>query len=130
MGLFEFFKKDKVQEETTPAEKYWLLVDGNGEVIKPDWPQVEKAVKTAAAGPEGEFIHLGYLNSGLEIESLQAVGEDGLYRVEALPPKGASDYGKVYVSDGVVYKDVLSLFKEFYEHQSVVRFRSWNTRKL
>lgn len=132
MGLFDFFRKDKYQkqEETVPAEKYWLLADGDGEVVDPDWPQVEKAVKVAADGPAGEFIRLSCLNSDLEIESLQALGEDGLYRVEALPPEGSYDYGKIYVNDGVVHEDVLALFKEFWEGERVVGFRSWHTRKL
>ncbi|AKG75179.1 hypothetical protein [Salinicoccus halodurans] len=130
MGLFDFFKKNDKQGETAPAEKYWLLADGDGKVMEPDWAQIEKAVKTAVSGPAGEFIHLGYMNSGLEIESLQAVGEDGVYRVEALPSKGSYDYGRIYINDGVRYEDTLALFKEFHEHQRVVGFRSWDMRKL
>ena len=132
MGLFDFFRKDKNQrqEETLPAEKYWLLAGGEGEIMEPDWPQVEQAVKTAADGSAGGFICLSCLNSGLEIESLQAVGEDGLYRVEALPPEGSDDYGKIYVNDGVLYADVLAFLKEFWEEERVVGFRSWDTEKL
>src|SRR5699024_12385216 len=110
MGLFDFFRKDKNQrqEETLPAEKYWLLAGGEGELMEPDWPQVEQAVKTAADGSAGGFICLSCLCPGLEIASLQAVGEDGLYRLEALPPEGCGDYGKIYDNAGDLYADVLA----------------------
>lgn len=129
MGLFDFFKKDNKQEEVKSAEKYWLLSKNDEKVADPSWKQVEAAVKNAM--PDRDvFASLIYMNSGLEIESIQAVGEDGVYRFEALPPQSSYDYGKIYINDSIGYGETVELFKEFYDHQRVVGYRSWETMKI
>lgn len=129
MGLFDFFKKDNKQEKVTHNEKYWSLSTNADEVTDPSWEQVERAVKNAV--PDRDmFASLGYINSGLEIESIQAVGEDGVYRLEALPPQSSYDYGKIFINDSISYAETVELFKEFYDHQRVIGYRSWETMKI
>ena len=122
MGLFNFFKKNKQeskQEDAGPQEKYWLLGTIENEVIDPTWEQIESAVINAK--PEkSTFVTLAYMNAGLEVDTVQAVGDENGYRLEAL-----SLDGDIFVNDGLTYEETLKYFDEFYRLQKVVGYRSW-----
>lgn len=122
MGLFNFFKKNKQeskQEDAGPQEKYWLLGTIENEVIDPTWEQIESAVINAK--PEkSTFVTLAYMNAGLEVDTVQAVGDENGYRLEAL-----SLEGDIFVNDGLTYEETLKYFDEFYRLQKVVGYRSW-----
>ncbi|WP_411843032.1 hypothetical protein [Salinicoccus sp. HZC-1] len=129
MGLFNFFKKDREPLNEAPVEEYWSLTTNAKEITDPAWEQVEAAVKSAL--PEQDiFASLGYMNSGLEIEIIQVTGGEGIYRFEALPPEGSYDYGDIYINDRISYDEAIGFFKEFYENQRVVGYRSWETMKI
>lgn len=122
MGLFNFFKKNKQeskQEDAGPHEKYWLLGTIENEVIDPTWEQIESAVINAK--PEkSTFVTLAYMNAGLEVDTVQAVGDENGYRLEAL-----SLEGDIFVNDGLTYEETLKYFDEFYRLQKVVGYRGW-----
>lgn len=124
MGLTSFFNRKKQSNDEGGKDKYWSLLTDEGEVVDPTWEQTKIAVKSAT--PTGSvFVTLGYLNSGLEIESIQAFSEGGLYRVEALPPK----QGKIYVKDGFTHAEVLKLFESFYHDEKIIGYRDWQKEK-
>ncbi|WP_020007081.1 hypothetical protein [Salinicoccus albus] len=131
IGLFDFFKKDAGPEDTASGEKYWSLTTNEGEVREPAWEQVEEAVQHAWPD-EQIFASLGCMNADLEIEIIQVIGmDDGSYWIEALPPKGSYDYGKIFVNNtGLNYDDTIKRVKEFYDHQSVADYRSWDTETI
>lgn len=85
--------------------------------------QIHVAVKDAT--PEGLiFATLAYNYSGLEIESIQTIGEENGYRFEAL-----TSNGMIFVNDSINYEETLKLFEHFYNYQRVAGFRSWPTEK-
>lgn len=123
MGLFDFFKRSQPQQEEVSKVKFWSLSTNDDDVVDPTWDQVQAAVENAV--PDGSiFATLAYNHSGLELDSVQTVGEDGWYRFEALEPDG-----KVFVNDGISYEETLRLFKEFFNYQTVVGYRSWPAEK-
>lgn len=128
MGIFDMFKKKKEPDAVKPKEKYWSLSTSEGEIIDPSWDQIVDAVENAT--PEGTlFASLGYINAGYEIEIVQAVGEDGVYRFEALPPKDSLEYGDIYVNDGLTLNATLKLFEAFFVNRRVIGYRSWLVEK-
>lgn len=129
IGFFDIFKKDKEPQDEVPEEKFWSLSTNEGEIIDPEWTQVEEAVKHAVPD-DLVFASLGYMNSDLEIEIIQITGEDGVYRFEALPPMGSYDYGQIFINDGLSYDDTIKRVKEFYDYQRVVGFKSWEIQKI
>ncbi len=118
MGLFNFFKKDK-QDDAQPQERHWLLRTNDGEVIEPTWDEIESAV-TNAKSEQSVFATLAYVNAGLEIDSVQTLGDDSGYRFEAL-----SQDGDIYVNDGLSHEETLKYFEEFFNTEKVVGYRSW-----
>lgn len=60
------------------------------------------------------------MNAGLEVDTVQAVGDENGYRLEAL-----SLEGDIFVNDGLTYEETLKYFDEFYRLQKVVGYRSW-----
>lgn len=124
MGLTSFFNRNKRSNDERGKDKYWSLLTNEGEVVDPTWEQTKLAVKNAT--PTGNvFAKLEYLNSGLDIESIQAFSEGGLYRVEALPPK----QGKLYIKDGLTYAEALRIFESFYHDQEISGYRDWQREK-
>lgn len=122
MGLFDFFKGKKVEEQPT-REKYWSLTTDAGEIKEPTMAQIETAVREAH--PQATlFATLAYNHSNLEIESVQAVAYEGIYRFEAL-----TSHGILYVKNDLDYEETLALFEDFYKYQRVSGFRSWPTEK-
>ncbi|QQK80028.1 hypothetical protein HUG20_09095 [Salicibibacter cibi] len=123
MGFFDFFKRDQKHQEQVSKDKYWVLTTSEDEIIDPVWEQVKGAIDHATPD-RSMFASLGYMHSGIEIEVIQVVGEDHVYRFEALPPKSSDDYGKIFVNDGISYEETLKLCEDFYKHQRVVGFRN------
>ena len=124
MGLTSFFNRSKQSNGESGKDRYWSLLTNEGEVVDPTWEQTKLAVKNAT--PTGNvFAKLGYQNSGLDIESIQAFSEAGLYRLEALPPK----QGKIYVKDGLTHAEALKIFESFYHEKEVIGYRDWQTEK-
>lgn len=123
MGLFSFFKRSKPQQAEIPKEKYWSLSTNDDEVIDPTWDQVQAAVENAVPD-ESVFATLAYNHSGPELDAVQAAGDHGWYRFEAVEPDG-----KVFVNDGISYEETVRFFKEFYHYQTVVGYRSWPAEK-
>lgn len=122
MGLFDFLKRGKKQEESI-KNNYWSLTTIEGEVTEPTIEQIQTAVKKAT--PDGSmFAILTYNHSGLEVEGIQTVSDDNSYRFEAI----ASD-GKIYVKDGLTYEKTVELFEHFFNYQRVSGFRSWPIEK-
>lgn len=122
MGLFDFFK-GKSNESEKPKEKYWSLTTILGEIEDPTIEEIETAVKQAT--PEQTiFATLTYNNSGLDIESVQAISEDGFYRFEALTTEGF-----MYVKRDLTYEETLELFTDYFKYQRVSGYRSWSTER-
>lgn len=85
--------------------------------------QIEAAVRQA--NPQATlFATLAYNHSNLEIESVQAVGYEGVYRFEAL-----TSHGIMYVKNDIDYEETFKLFEDFFKYQRVSGFRSWPTEK-
>lgn len=122
MKLFDFFKGKKEEREPT-REKYWSLSTSDGEIVDPKIKQIEQAVKNATSNIS-LFATLAYNYSGLEIESVQTISNEGFYRFEALTTNG-----KMYVKNDIDYDEALELFKQFYKHQRVSRFKTWLVEK-
>lgn len=124
MGMFRFFKGRNQQQEEDSKERYWSLTTDEKEIIGPTWEQIQFAVEKAT--PEGTiFASLGYMHSGLEIEIVQAVGDENGYRFEALVPDE-----KIYVKDGISQKETVKLFEHFFKYQRVAGYRSCPTEKI
>src|SRR5690554_3682771 len=102
MGLFDFFKGDEAEE--TRTDRYWTLATIESEVEDPTMEQIQQAVQNASQ--KGTlFATLAYYNSGLEIESIQAVSDQGMYRFEAL-----TNTGTMYIKNDITYEETLELF--------------------
>ena len=123
MGLFNFFKRKAEPQEDEPKEKYWLLRTNEHDVVDPTWEQIVASVKNALP-EEGLFATLAYNHSGLEIDSIQVLGDKAayhdLYRFEALSPDGM-----IYVKHDLPYDETIKLFEDFFENQIVVGYESW-----
>lgn len=118
MGLFDFFKGKSNQPEEA-KEKYWTLTTIIEEIVNPTMEQIETAVKNATPA-QSMFATLTYNHSGLEIESVQAISEDGFYRFEALTTEGF-----MYVKSDLTYEETIELFDHFFNYQRVSGFKSW-----
>lgn len=129
MGLFNFLKKEPQKREEVPKDKYWSLTTAKGEVIDPTWQQIEKTLADITHR-ELEFVSLGCIHSGLDIEIVQAIDLGEAYRVEALPPESSYDYGKVFVNSGISYEEMIKHFKEFHKTGKVSEFRTWPKEKI
>lgn len=130
MGFLGFWKTSKPQQKQVkkPKVSFWSLTTDNMEILDPTWEQVIDAIDHAT--PEAStFASLRYLYSTCEIEIVQVVSEGQVYRVEALPPISSVDDGTIFVHTNCSYKETLELFKDFYEYQRVVDFRSWSTER-
>lgn len=122
MGIFDFFKgKSNKPEET--KEKYWSLTTIMEEILNPTNEQIENAVKNATPD-QTSFATLAHKNSGHEIESVQAISEDGFYRFEALTKESL-----IYVKSDLTYKETLELFLHFFNYQRVSGVESWPSEK-
>ena len=119
MGVFNFFKRKADQPEEEKKEKYWSLVTNEGEVLNPTLGQIETAV--ANATPDHTmFATLTYNHSGLEIDSVQAISQEGFYRFEALTADG-----RMYVKNDLTYEETFELFTHFFNYQRVSGVKSW-----
>ena len=121
MKLFDFFKGEKKEKPT--RDKYWSLTTNDDEIINPTIEQIEQAVQNATP-KVSLFATLVYNHSGLEIETVQTLSTEGVYRFEAL----TSD-GKIYVKNDIAYEETLELFHQFYNYQRVPGFRRWPIEK-
>lgn len=123
MGLFDFFKRKPAAQEEEPKEKYWSLGTNEAEVVDPTWEQVVVAVKNAMPD-ESIFATLAYNYSGLQIDSIQVLGDKAayhdLYYFEALAQNGIK-----YVKHDIPYDETIKLFEDFYENQRVVGYEGW-----
>lgn len=128
MSLFNIFKRIKRTEDSAPLKKYWSLTTMVSEVVDPSWQEVETAIKNAFPG-ETVFASLAQLNAGLEIELLQAAGDNDIYRVEAIPPRESLEHGDIFVNDGLTEEEVLEIFMTFFKHNSVAHYRDWTVEK-
>ena len=121
MGLFDFLKRKPSKQEVVAEDKYWSLATSENEIVDPTVEQIETAVKNATPH-QTIFATLTYNHSGLEIESIQAISEDGIYRFEALTTSGT-----IYVKNDVSYEETIDFFTHFFQYQRVSGFRSWPT---
>lgn len=121
MGLFDFFKGDEAEE--TRTDRYWTLATIDGEIEDPTMEQIQQAVENATQ-KETLFATLAFLNSGLEIKSIQAISDQGLYRFEAL-----TSTGTMYVKNDIPYEETLELFEQFFKYQRVPGYKSWLVEK-
>lgn len=85
--------------------------------------QIQQAVENATQ-KETLFATLAFLNSGLEINSIQAISDQGLYRFEAL-----TSTGTMYVKNDIPYEETLELFEQFFKYQRVPGYKSWLVEK-
>lgn len=122
MKLFDFFKGKKEERKST-RDKYWSLTTNDGEVTDPSIEQIEQALMNATPNAS-LFATLAYNYSGFEIEAVQTISYDGVYRFEALTTNG-----KIYVKNDIDYDEAFKLFHQFYKHQRVFGFRSWPIEK-
>lgn len=121
MGLFDFFKGNKQEDKRT--DRYWTLATFESKVEDPTMEQIQQAVQNASQ--KGTlFATLAYYNSGLEIESIQVVSDQGLFRFEAL-----TNTGTMYIKNDITYEEALKLFEQFYKYQRVPGYRSWIVEK-
>lgn len=119
--MFNFFKRKVEPLEDQAKDKYWLLRTAREETADPSFEQIEKAVKDATPH-EAVFVTLDYKHSGLKIECIQAVSEEGVYRFEALTTEGY-----MFVRNNLTYNETLELFSHFYHYQRVLGVESWDT---
>lgn len=66
------------------------------------------------------FATLTYNHSGLEIDSVQAISQEGFYRFEALTADG-----RMYVKNDLTYEETFELFTHFFNYQRVSGVKSW-----
>lgn len=124
MGLFDFFKrKKKDEEQKTTRDKYWSLITYDGEIENPTMEQIKEAVKNANRNVS-LFATLAYNHSELEIDSVQAMREEGVYRFEALTSDGI-----IYVKNDISYEETLEYFEHFFKYQRVAGYKSWPSEK-
>ena len=123
MELFDFFKRETNPSEDEKKETYWSLTTILEEKIDPTMEEIETAVKNATPD-QTIFATLTFNHSGLEIESVQAIGETGFYRFEALTTKGI-----MYVKSDLTYEETVELFREFFKNQGVAGVESWPTER-
>ena len=121
MGWFDFLKRKASKPEEGTKEKYWSLTTYEEEILDPTVEQIETAVKNATR-EKTIFATLSYVNSGLEIESVQAISENNFYRFEALTTDGI-----LYIKNNITSEETLELFTHYYKYQRVSGFRSWPT---
>jgi hypothetical protein len=117
------FFKGKNEEQPPTRNKYWSLTTNNGEINDPTLEQIETAIKNAHSNAT-LFATLAYNHSNLEIEAVQTVSYEGVYRVEAL-----TSHGIMYVKNDIQYEETLKLFEDYFKYQRVSGFRSWPTEK-
>ena len=124
MGLFDFLKRKSNKSEEETKEKYWSLTTITGEILDPTMAQIETAVKNATPY-QTSFATLTYNHAGLEIESVQAISDNGFYRFEALTTNGF-----MYVKTDITYEETLDLFKHFFNYQRVSGVKSWPKNRV
>ena len=78
MELFDFFKRETNPSEDEKKETYWSLTTILEEKIDPTMEEIETAVKNVTPD-QTIYATLTFSHSGLEIESVQAIGETGFY---------------------------------------------------
>lgn len=123
MGLFDFLKGSKKEQEPAPEEKYWSLATNIRTINDPTMEEIHMAVQNAVPD-KSDFATLAYNNSRLEIEAIQVVGDDNGYYFEAL-----TSTGTMYINKGLSYEETIEFFEDFYNHQRVAGFRSWPSKK-
>ena len=123
MGLFDFLKRKSSPSGEEVKEKYWSLTTIEEEKIDPTMEEIETAVKNAMPA-QTVFATITFNHSGLEIESVQTIGESGVYRFEALTP-----HGIMYVKSDLTYEETVELFREFFKNQRVAGVESWPTER-
>lgn len=73
--------------------------------------QIEAAIREAH--PQSTlFATLPFNHAKIEIESVQAVGYEGVYRFEAL-----TSHGIMHVKNDIDYEEILKLFEDFFKYQ-------------
>lgn len=124
MGLFDYFKgKKKADKRKTTRDKYWSLITYKGEIKNPTMEQIKEAVKNANRNAS-LFATLAYNNSELEIDSIQTMREEGVYRFEALTSDSI-----IYVKNDIRYEETVEYFVHFFKYQHVANYKSWPTEK-
>lgn len=128
MGIFDMFKSNQRTGDNA-GDPYTSLTMDQGGNDTPTIDDVYKALELLEKG-QTDFVSLAQLNQDLDIEVVQAVGEMGMFTVEALPPETSPDKGKVYYKEHLDEYSLQYYFQDFFESGSVKGLDHFEVRKL
>lgn len=125
MGIFGMFKSNQPAGDENP---YTLLKMKQGSNEAPTIDDVYKALELLENG-QTDFVSLAQLNQEVDIEVVQAVGEMGMFTVEALPSKNSPEKGKIYYKEHLDEYSMQHYFHAYFETGKVKGLESFEVRK-
>lgn len=128
MRLFNLFKKDKRKVDEISEDEYSMLKTNSEEIIDPTWEQIRIAVDNAQPNVS-VFASLSYHHSEHELNTIQVISENDVYRFEAIPSKSSKDFKKIFVNEDIPYKEALNLFESFYKSGVIKGYKDWKHEK-
>ncbi|SOC45222.1 hypothetical protein SAMN05878391_2660 [Salinicoccus kekensis] len=128
MGIFDMFRSNQpaVDKDTDPYTSLTMDQGGND---APTIDDVYKALELLEEGQTG-FVSLAQLNQELDIGVVQAIGEMGMFTVEALPSEDSPDKGKVYYKEHLDEYSLQHYFHTYFETGKVKGLENFEVRKL
>lgn len=127
MGLFDMFKSNQPIEDKD-EDPYTSLTMEQGDNETPTIDDVFKALDLLQKG-QTDFVSLAHMNQDLDIEVVQAIGEMGIFTVEALPSENSPDKGKIYYKEHLDEYSLQYYFEDFFERQKVSGLENFQVRK-
>ncbi|CAM4333106.1 hypothetical protein [Lacicoccus alkaliphilus] len=125
MGIFGMFKSNQPAGDENP---YTLLKMEQGSNDAPTIDDVYKALELLENG-QTDFVSLAKLNQEVEIEGVQAVGEMGMFTVEALPSEDTPEQGKIYYKEHLDEYSLQYYFHAYFETGKVKGLEGFEVRK-
>lgn len=127
MGIFDMFKSPKTPDKD--EDPYTSLTMDQGGNDAPTIDDVYAALELLEKG-QTDFVSLAQLNQDLDIEVVQAVGEMGMFLIEALPSEDSPDRGKIYYKDRLDEYSLQHYFHTYFETGKVKGLESFEVKKF